>query len=278
MVTFSSSFVWDGVSNIVVDICHNNSMAFASPYGGVRAATLTNGGRFIRAADGGAACAVLPPRTLLANRPQVRFNYTGSRAGDPDPGNTEASANPVCSGAPLTLSLQNATTGSGVSYQWYVSTVSATPGVKRMRIRDVWNTAGNLIDPCINYGYGETEDYDVTIDPPPACPSPSSLVASSPTANSVTLNWNIGCTETAWEVEYGAPGFALGTGTVVPAGTNVAFVLGGLASTTAYEAYVRADCGVDGVSGWLGPVSFTTLAPPPANDDCANATPLTVGL
>jgi len=443
MVTFSSSFVWDGVSNIVVDICHNNSMPYASTYGGVRAASLTSGARAIRA-DGGSSLCGSATTSTLANRPQVRFNYTGSPcAGDPNPGNTVASANPVCSGAPLTLSLQNATTGSGVSYQWYVSTVSAggpwtpvgtnsatfattqtvqswyycnvtcstgpddedsnpvqvdmdilancyctptytfgktdgdlisnavivgttlanntgtsptnpaytyfntlpnhtanlqagtsyqiqvtvgtfgsqnvavwidfnenglfetpnervgftttsigsggtgtftlslpcnpTPGVKRMRIRDVWNTAGNLIDPCINYGYGETEDYDVTIDPPPACPSPSSLVASSPTANSVTLNWNIGCTETAWEVEYGAPGFALGTGTVVPAGTNVAFVLGGLASTTAYEAYVRADCGVDGVSGSLGPVSFTTLAPPPANDDCANATPLTVG-
>jgi hypothetical protein len=43
------------------------------------------------------------------------------------------------------------------------------PGVYRMRVRDVWNTAGNLIDPCANYGYGETEDYDITILPPPPC-------------------------------------------------------------------------------------------------------------
>ena len=32
-----------------------------------------------------------------------------------------------------------------------------------MRVRDVWNTSGINIDPCLNYGWGETEDYDVTV-------------------------------------------------------------------------------------------------------------------
>jgi hypothetical protein len=36
-------------------------------------------------------------------------------------------------------------------------------GVHRMRIRDVWSTGAGTIDPCINYGYGEVEDYDITI-------------------------------------------------------------------------------------------------------------------
>ncbi len=35
-----------------------------------------------------------------------------------NPGNTIASATSVCSGGSVTLSLQNSTTGSGVSYQW----------------------------------------------------------------------------------------------------------------------------------------------------------------
>jgi len=34
-------------------------------------------------------------------------------------------------------------------------------GVTRMRVREVWNTTN--IDPCNNYSYGETEDYNVNI-------------------------------------------------------------------------------------------------------------------
>ena len=43
-------------------------------------------------------------------------------AGTPAPGNTIASVNPVGPGSPLTLSLQNATVGTGVTYQWQIST------------------------------------------------------------------------------------------------------------------------------------------------------------
>jgi hypothetical protein len=43
----------------------------------------------------------------------------------PNPGNTTGPAL-ACNGTPFNLGLQNATPGSGVSYQWYVSTVSNT--------------------------------------------------------------------------------------------------------------------------------------------------------
>jgi hypothetical protein len=46
--------------------------------------------------------------------------------GTPDPGNTISSAAVVCSGVNLNLSLESPTTGAGVSYQWYVSTTSAS--------------------------------------------------------------------------------------------------------------------------------------------------------
>ncbi|MEZ4758097.1 MAG: GEVED domain-containing protein [Flavobacteriales bacterium] len=145
-----------------------------------------------------------------------------------------------------------------------------TPGVKRMRVRDVWNTPGSSIDPCLNYGFGETEDYNVTIDPPPPCPAPSGLAASGVTVTAATLNWTAGCTETAWVVEWGVNGFTLGSGTTV---NTVATTtnLSGLTGATTYQAYVRADCDANGLSSWFGPISFTTQTPPPANDLCANA-------
>ena len=51
---------------------------------------------------------------------------SGACTGTPTPGNTLSSVVNACPGVNFTLSLQNATTGSGVSYQWQVSTVSAT--------------------------------------------------------------------------------------------------------------------------------------------------------
>jgi hypothetical protein len=54
------------------------------------------------------------------------FSYTRTTgpstcSGIPNPGNTIASANPVCPGVNFTLSLQNQVTGTGVSYQWQSS-------------------------------------------------------------------------------------------------------------------------------------------------------------
>jgi len=132
------------------------------------------------------------------------------------------------------------------------------PGTYRMRVRNVYATAGNTIDPCATYTWGETEDYDVTILPPPPCVQPNNFISSVAGQVSVVLNWNQGCTETEWEVEYGATGFTPGTGTTVVANTNVDFLLTGLDENTEYDVYVRSDCGPDGLSPNTGPLAVQT--------------------
>ena len=64
-----------------------------------------------------------------SNTPVLSANYTGflsyadsnACVGVPTPGNTIASSPTVCLGESITLSLQNLTTGSGVTYQWQSS-------------------------------------------------------------------------------------------------------------------------------------------------------------
>jgi subtilisin-like proprotein convertase family protein len=51
----------------------------------------------------------------------VTLVSTAPCAGTPAPGNTVSTANPVCPSANFTLSPQNATAGSGVTYQWQSS-------------------------------------------------------------------------------------------------------------------------------------------------------------
>ena len=56
-------------------------------------------------------------------RPNVQIQIASSPcAGTPTPGNTNSTSSLVCATIPFTLSLQNATSGSGVSYQWQTST------------------------------------------------------------------------------------------------------------------------------------------------------------
>lgn len=161
----------------------------------------------------------------------------------------------------------------------FTITLACNPplGTHRMRIRDVWNTPGNTIDPCASYGYGETEDYDVTITTPVACPQPSNIITTNVTTTTVTIGWTAGCTETQWAIYVTPNGGAAptaGSGTVV---TVNPYVLVGLNPNTLYDIYISAICNPNESSLWTGPFSFRTLIPPPANDDCANAIALTVG-
>lgn len=90
-----------------------------------------------------------------------------------------------------------------------------------------------------------------------SCPDPSDLSASNITENQAELSWTAGNAETLWDIEYGAPGFALGSGTTVP-GVSNPHTLTGLTIDTEYEYYVRADCGGGDNSNWVGPFAFKT--------------------
>lgn len=139
-------------------------------------------------------------------------------------------------------------------------------GTHRMRVRDVWNTAGNSIEPCAVYGWGETEDYDVTITSAVACPQPSNLSVTSITESSAILVWTIGCAETSWDVHVTEAGGGAPTGEPSNPDSTSPLEIVGLTPDTAYEFYVRANCEGDGFSLWTGPFVFTTLSIAP---DCA---------
>ncbi|MBC8754366.1 gliding motility-associated C-terminal domain-containing protein [Kordia sp. YSTF-M3] len=111
--------------------------------------------------------------------------------------------------------------------------------------------------------------------PPPACPDLSNLTAANITAATADISWTAGSTETAWEVVVQTAGTGVPTGSGTATTTNAPYTATALSATTAYEVYVRADCGVDGFSNWIGPINFTTLnvpPPPPVGVTCASGT------
>jgi len=105
---------------------------------------------------------------------------------------------------------------------------------------------------------------DVSVVEAPTCPQPIDLIVDSADLTSVSLSWTPIGSETEWYVEYGAPGFTPGTGTVAPLVTpNPYTTITGLGSNQLFEAYVRAFCTVGDTSFYTGGVLFNTFNQPP---------------
>ncbi|ESU26469.1 hypothetical protein FLJC2902T_24380 [Flavobacterium limnosediminis JC2902] len=120
-------------------------------------------------------------------------------------------------------------------------------------------------------------DIDFSIDNfeirlTPACSNPIGLVANGITDTSATISW----TATTGNYQYVLDNVATdpaGSGTTLSGET---FNATPLTQNTTYYFHVRTVCAGPIYSPW-STISFTTLATPPVNDNCANAIALTPG-
>jgi subtilisin-like proprotein convertase family protein len=101
-----------------------------------------------------------------------------------------------------------------------------------------------------------------------ACAPPTGIAATAITTTTTTLNWTASPSSPSggyeWEVRTSGAGGSGATGLTasgsVAAGVTTANVTG-LTSNTAYNIYVRANCGSE-FSAWAGPVAFRTECDP----------------
>ena len=106
---------------------------------------------------------------------------------------------------------------------------------------------------------GEGVAFDTVNIFQPACPDITGITIDSFTDTDAVISWTAGNTETDWEIVVQADGTGVPTGVGTATTTNP-YAASSLIAETAYEVYVRADCGANGISGWVGPVDFTTQA------------------
>ncbi|MGJ8591629.1 MAG: gliding motility-associated C-terminal domain-containing protein [Aquaticitalea sp.] len=114
--------------------------------------------------------------------------------------------------------------------------------------------------------YDDIAIDDVRFDEAPLCINPSGLTVSNVTGTSADISWNGGAS-TAWEYVIQPPGTGVPSGNGTPLTvttvneTNLSF-------STTYEVYIRTDCGANGYSDWIGPVTFTTTVQTDFIVDC----------
>ncbi|WP_396150802.1 GEVED domain-containing protein [Flavobacterium sp.] len=146
-------------------------------------------------------------------------------------------------------------------------------GNYRMRITTDWN-ASNPDNPCAAVSRGEFEDYTITVIAPPAC-APPAPVASGVADMVANINWP-SVTSAALGYEYvlnTVATYPTGSGTAI---TAITYAASALTPLTTYYFHVRSVCSTGTYSTW-NTVTFTTVATPPVNDNCATATVLTPG-
>ncbi|MCD4818529.1 MAG: lamin tail domain-containing protein, partial [Candidatus Cloacimonetes bacterium] len=193
---------------------------------------------------------------------------------------------------------------SGVSTSSNPTTLSAsfdvplTASLGHHRLR-IGGTDTGPPTPCYTGSYGSYEDYTVNVTSAPSILAPTALNASNIGITSADLDWTENNTPpaTLWDIEWGAAGFTLGSGTPINNTSTKAYPLSGLALNTTYDFYVRSDDGTKATSNWSTKGTFTTsdgvaVNPTPANgtanvvitattldwDDIINATSYTIDI
>lgn len=120
--------------------------------------------------------------------------------------------------------------------------------------------------------YVSLDDFKLELSP--ACPTPSAS-SSAVTNVSANLSWSAVPSATLG-YEYVLNTVATdptGSGTAI---SGITYAASALTPLTTYYFHIRSVCATGTYSSWFT-VSFTTLATPPVNDNCATATVLTPG-
>lgn len=279
---FSSSFAWNGTSDVLIDVCFDNpgsgEAGYISPgYGNngiVRYSSMYYNSTIRLAADNNTGCNFPSSQsvTTMAIRPNMQFGFTPGTAVTQIVDNTAPAFV-----SPLKL---QASTDDGLTW----TDAFTVPGTLANNKFDTWNTAEVSLVPYINTntrlrfigpGAGTSAtnpkrgiaiDRIITEDFNP-CKRPSiaslSNVSLPLTSVSARISWERSVSnETSWEVEYGAVGHTAGTGTILATTTNAGYVLSGLTPATTYTVFVRAVCSATEKSAWVGPLTITTRCAP----------------
>lgn len=169
----------------------------------------------------------------------------------------------------------------------YVSTISGASitapvgtAIGNYRTRAVVNyNNGTPSNPCEIVTRGEYIDFTFEVTAPPSCLAPTALVVSGTTTTGATISWTASSSNptNGYEIYYSTTNTAPTAATTpsVTGITGTSTTVSGLASSTSYYMWVRANCAAADQSAWsLSAVASTSCATTtvPYNVDFETAT------
>ena len=230
------------------------------------------------------ASAIIIPPTLPYNTSDTTANYSDT---------TDTTQPAACAGTAT-----NYMTGNDVFYSYTAATTGAisitmtpqgaTATNSSMFVYDgcanvgvtclagVANATSNVRDiPSLNVTAGQT--YIIVLSSTSAtqtypynlviqqlnCAAPSALAVTGTTSTGTQLSWT-SPTSASWQYVVQTAGSSIPTGSGTSTSSSTNTPVSGLNPDTAYQYWVRADCGNGTFSAWSGPFLFTTAVAPPA--------------
>ncbi|GAA4352171.1 hypothetical protein GCM10023185_11570 [Hymenobacter saemangeumensis] len=122
------------------------------------------------------------------------------------------------------------------------------------------------------YGSSDTQGpFTICVTNPPACSAPTAVSSNTITSTSANITFTGGSGNTSYSVT-ATP--AMGSAVTVT-GSASPIALTGLTPSTSYSVVVTGSCS-GGATAASTAHTFSTLAPPPANDDCSAAAALSI--
>jgi hypothetical protein len=205
--TFSTPFIWNGTSNVLVDICFSNQVVGTSAYQN----TISNPG-FVSSvfyqADGtaGAGACTQTTGTTASNRPNMTLKHAqlfsvSSNAITMTVGNSSTptvsistAATTICAGANATFTAVANNAGSNPTYQWKVNgnnvgTNSATYSSNTLVNGNLVSCTITSNNPCSSTSTANSNTLTMTVTPPLA--STVSITASANNiCSGISVNFN----------------------------------------------------------------------------------------
>ncbi len=124
LLNLSQSFIWDGSSNLLVDVCFDQVGSYSAS-GEVYTYTYTSSGSEYEYSrdDNSSQCAIATVNTNSADKPQIQFEITALSpcTGNPIGGNVISDHSLACANTSFNLTLINGSSASGLVYQWQSS-------------------------------------------------------------------------------------------------------------------------------------------------------------
>lgn len=144
--------------------------------------------------------------------------------------------------------------------------ITASVGTTRMRVINWETSTPSVITPTGTYGYGETEDYCIDINPASLCsgvPNSGTASISSPTAcpnSTLTLNATGLTAALGIQYQWYSSPSATGPWSAVPTETNTTYVT---STTTTTYYMLQTTCTVSAQTATTSIVSFSVVNPGP---------------